>query len=100
LTNGAGLNVVVSLLPWLNDPLAVPTAEFGRYHAAIYEGCCSRLAWEFPQTYADAATCKVMADGALQRYNTAKTKIRMTIEQLNTSQQLMTQSPYPFFTNY
>lgn len=97
---GAGLNVVVSLLPWLNDPAGVPTAEFGRYHAAVYEGCCSRLCLEFPQTFADAATAKVMADGALQRYIAAKAKIRYMIEQTNAARGMMTFAPVPFSTNW
>ena len=94
--NGAGLNVMVSLLPWLNDPSGVPADYFARYHAAVYEGCMSRLCLEFPYTFADAATAKVMADGALQRYNEAKAKIRFSIEQLHTAQGLGTRSPYPF----
>ena len=97
--NGAGLNVVASLLPWLNDPLGVPAIEFGRYHAAVYEGCCSRLCLEFQQTFADGGTAKVMADGALQRYNAAKAKIRYTIEQQNSARGMSTLSPVPFATN-
>ena len=97
--NGAGLNVIVSLLPWLNDPLGVPAWEFGKYHAAVYEGCCSRLCLEFQQTYADGGTAKVMADGALQRYNAEKVKIRYTIEQENAARGMITFSPVPFSTN-
>ena len=97
--NGAGLNVIVSLLPWLNDPLGVPALEFARYQAAVYEGCCSRLCLEFQQTYADGGTARVMADGALQRYNAAKAKIRYTIEQQNAARGMSTLSPIPFSTN-
>ena len=97
--NGTGLVVDVSLLPWLNDPLGIPSWKFGRFHAAVYEGCCAKLCLEFPRTYQSEGIAQIMAENARQRYVAAKAKIRLGIEQDNDAKGISIQSAYPFFVS-
>lgn len=96
---GQGLVAYLSLLPWVNDPTGIDANLFSRWHAAIYEGCCERMALEFPKTYADKDTARLMSQQHGIRYSAAKSKIRAAVEQANTSAPILMNCPGGFMAD-
>ncbi len=97
---GQGLVVLASLLPWVNDPTGINANLFSRWHACVYEGACERLSKEFPKTYADKDTALMVSKDHGERYESAKAKIRMNSENLNTSAPILMHTPGGFIADF